>query len=183
MRNLHLRWSLALAVVVIVVGGSVAFAAFRDNFDRPAAPVAKSGTVAQLTLTGRNSGHIPGSGINGTIRVVGLDFILKRASFDAQTQLPAGKDLCRGVSFRKPTDASTPILFAAESTNEVMTQAVFRENGFAIRLTDAVVASVHHLATADTGQYEDVVLAPSTIEFEWSAGGITANHDCTTGPG
>jgi type VI protein secretion system component Hcp len=176
---LHLRWSLALAVVVIVVGGSVAFAAFRDNFDRPAAPIATSGAVAQLTLTGRTSGHIRGGEANGTIRVVGLDFILKHASFDAQTQLPTGKELCRGVSFRKPTDASTPLLFQAEARNEVMTQAVFRENGLTITLTDSLLAEVHHLATGHTGQYEDVVLAPSTIEFEWTQGGIAASHDCS----
>jgi type VI protein secretion system component Hcp len=179
MRALHLRWILPLAALAIVVGASVASGALRDNFTKPVTPLPGHGAVAHLTLTGSRQGELRGGGANGAINVVALDFILKRA-FDAHTQLPtAGRPLCRGVSFRKPTDASTPALVQAESTNEVITRAVFRENGLTISLTNAVVAAVHHLAAAQSGQYEDVVLAPSRIEFEWTANGATAVHDCS----
>jgi type VI secretion system Hcp family effector len=179
MPALHLRWILPLAAIAIVVSASVALGAFRDNFTKPAPPLPGHGAVAHLTLTGARQGELRGGGANGAINVVGLDFVLKRP-FDAGTQLPtAGKAMCRGVSFRKPTDASTPALYQAESTNEVMSRAVFREAGLTISLTNAAVASVHHLAAAQSGHFEDVVLAPRRIEFEWTANGATSVHDCS----
>ena len=178
MRALHLRWILPLAAIAIVAGASVTFGAFRDNFTKPVPPLPGHGAVAHLTLTGRHQGEIKGGGANGAINVVGLDFLLKRG-FDARTQLPIGKALCRGVSFRKPTDSSTPALFEAFSRNEVISQAVFRENGLTITLTNAAVASVHHLAAAQSGHFEDVVLAPNRIEFAWDATGETTVHECS----
>jgi len=178
MRALHLRWILPLAAIAIVAGASVASGAFRDNFTKPVPPLPGHGAVAHLTLTGRHQGQIRGGGANGAINVVGLDFLVKRG-FDAGTQLPIGKALCRGVSFRKPTDSSTPALFEAFSRNEVITQAVFRENGLTITLTSAAVGSVHHLAAAQSGHFEDVVLAPSRIEFAWDATGETTVHECS----
>ena len=108
MRVLHLRWSVPLAATVIIVGASVAFGAFRDNFTKPAAPVPGRPAVAQLTMTG-------GGFQEDTIDVLGLDFKLKREFGTGQ-----GAALCRGVRFRKPTDRWTPALFEAISANAVI---------------------------------------------------------------
>jgi type VI secretion system Hcp family effector len=181
--------SVPLAATALVVGASAAFGALNDNFSKPGAPVPGNGPVAFLTMRGATSGAFTGAVTeprhHGAIEVLALDFGLSHP-IAPSTGLAIGHSICAGVSFRKPTDRTTPRLFAAAATNEVITRAVFDEagrgpgsaNALTIELTNATVTSVHHVDATTTGRYEDVTLAPQKITFIWEPGGVTAEHDC-----
>ena len=179
MRVPRLRWVLLLSAIALVAGASAAFGALSDTFSKAPPPLPGHRPVAQLTMTGRTTGAFTGSGPGGTIDVVGLDFQLMSLT-DVHTGLPLGKTVCERFNFRKPTDSSTPLLYQAASANEVITRAVFQETGLMITLTNAVIGSVHHVDAGTTGQYEDVALAPQTIEFTWTRTGRTATHECVS---
>lgn len=178
MRAPRLRWVLLLCAVALVVGASAAFGALSDTFSKPPPPLPAHRAVAQLMMTGQSTGNFAGSGPSRTIDVVALDFELMRQN-DSHTGLPTLPPVCGRVNFRKPTDQSTPLLFLAADRGENITRAIFRENGLEIMLTNAVIASVHHVAAGTTGQYEDVALAPERITTTWTATGITTTQDCS----
>jgi type VI protein secretion system component Hcp len=177
MRVLALRWTLLPAVVGVVLGAPAAYGALREEFAPPAAPLPGHGAIAELTMTGRVTGNFRGGGPNEAINVVGLSFGLSQA-VSPHVGVLSGKTACSGVDFRKPTDASTPALFASLATNEIITSARFRERGLTITLTDAALASVRHVIGATTGSYEDVTLFPRDIEVTWDATGRSALHRC-----
>lgn len=177
MRVSALRWTLLLAFVGAILGGPAAYGALRDEFAPPAAPLPGHAAIAELTMTGQRTGNFTGGGPRGAINVVGLSFGLSQ-SLNASNGLLSGKSACSGIDFRKPTDPSTPALFASQATNETITSARFRERGLTITLTHSVLASVRHVAAGTTGAYEDVALFPHEIEVTWDATGHTAVHRC-----
>ncbi|MBV9607377.1 MAG: type VI secretion system tube protein Hcp [Solirubrobacterales bacterium] len=177
MRISALRWTLLLAFVGVILGGPAAYGALRDEFAPPAAPLPGHAAIAELTMTGRVSGAFRGGGPNGAINVVGLSLGFSQG-VDVHSGLVNGKPACSGVEFRKPTDASTPSLFASLATNETIANATFRERGLTITLTNAALSSVRHVVAGTTGAYEDVTLLPLQIEVTWDATGRTAVHRC-----
>jgi type VI secretion system Hcp family effector len=195
MRRPRLRLAVPLAATSIVVGASAAFGALSDNFTNPTAPVPGHGAFAYLTMKGATTGTFTGgvtvSGHAGEIEVLALDFGLT-TPVDAATGQSSGPTACDGVSFRKPTDRSTPLLVSAETSGEAITSAVFDEVGsggaagiaqnvFTVTLTNATITSVHHVDATTTGAYEDVTLtAPETVTVTWNQGGITSTFNCKT---
>ncbi len=177
MRVPALRWTLLLAFVAVILGGPAAYGALRDEFSPPAAPLPGHAAIAELTMTGQRTGNFIGGGPSGAINVVGLSFGLSQ-SVNASNGLLSGKSACSGIDFRKPTDASTPALFAAQATNENITSARFRERGLTITLPNAAIASIRHVVAGTTGAYEDVTLFAHQIEVTWDATGHTAVHRC-----
>lgn len=186
----RLRLTVSLAAIAFVVGASAAFGALNNNFTKPGAPVPGHGPVAFLTMRGATSGAFIGGVTEphhqGAIAVLALDFGLSHPT-QPSTGLALGHSVCTGVNFRKPTDRTTPRLFAAAATNEVITRAVFDEvgpapggnaNSLTIELTNATVTSAHHVDATTSGRYEDVTLAPQRITFTWEPGAVTAEHDC-----
>jgi type VI protein secretion system component Hcp len=177
MRVPALRWTLLLAFVGVILGGPAAYGALRDEFAPPATPLPGHAAIAELTMIGKVTGIFRGGGPNDAINVVGLSFELNQR-VDPHTLHLNGRSDCGGVDFRKPSDAATPALFTSLSTNEVISSARFRERGLTITLTDAVFASVRHVAAGTTGAYEDVTLVPRQIDFTWDATGRTSTHHC-----
>lgn len=182
MRVLALRWSLSLTfagvILGVILGGPAAYGALRDEFAPPPAPLPGHGAIAELTMTGSVTRNFRGGGRDGAISVVGLSFGLSQP-VETHSGSVTGKIVCSAVDFRKPTDAATPALFTALATNEVITSARFRERGLTITLSNAVLASVRHVAAGTSGAYEDVALVPHGIEVVWDATGHTAVHRCS----
>jgi type VI secretion system Hcp family effector len=190
MRRLRVRWIGQLVAVALVAGAATAVAQLSDNFTNPPAPVPGHGQTTYLTMKGAKTGTFTG-GVTlrthvGAIAVLALQGGL--ASPVSASGLPTGRAACTGIDFRKPTDRATPLLIAAAANDETITTATFSEYQTSpsgvesltlqIKLTNAIITSVHHVDSTTTGPYDDVTLVPSVVSYLWKPTNTVAQYSC-----
>ena len=152
---------------------------------------------AYLSIKGAAQGQIKGSvtqkGREGQIAVYAYhhEVISPR---DTASGLPTGKRQHKPLSVTKEIDKSTPLLFKALETNEVLTEVILNfyatsPNGmevqsFTIKITNASIASVGEnmsLNKIDPGiklpVLEEITFTYQKIEWKWVEGGITTVDD------
>jgi type VI secretion system secreted protein Hcp len=152
---------------------------------------------AYLTLAGKTQGPIAGGvtikGREGSILVHSFENEIMSPR-DPTTGQPTGKREHEPIVILKEIDKSSPRLWAALVTNEVLTTWVLRfwaagatgkeQEIYTITLTNASIASVReymvdNLTAADASlpMLEEVTFTYQKIEWTWTDGGITASDD------
>jgi type VI secretion system secreted protein Hcp len=106
---------------------------------------------------------------------------------DVASGLASGRRQWRPIHLTKPLDKSTPLLYQALITNEVLTSVVITywrtgkdgklDNFVTITLTNAMISEYHHLAGTDGNAVEKLSLTFTKFDFTWTDGGITAADD------
>jgi type VI secretion system secreted protein Hcp len=191
MGRFRLRWIGPLVAVALTAGAATGLAQLSDNFTNPAAPVPGKGLVTYLSMTGTTgkfTGGVTQGSHAGDISVLALDFGLA-TPIDPSTGQPTGRAACNGIDFRKPTDRATPLLFSAAAAGQNITSATFDEYqggaqgiqtlALEIKVTNAIITSVHHVDGTTTGAYDDVTLKPGQVTMTWKPGNIKAQFSCS----
>ena len=158
-------------------------------------------TVFYVTIKGAHQGVFRGGSTNAVHRdqIEGLRFLLQStAPHDTATGQATGKHQYSAILFTKEWDASSPQLFTALATNEVLQSVEFifvrsnpigKETVFeTVRLTQASITSVkQYLAVpsdgdpADPRALEDITMTFRKIEITNSEGKTTATDDWNSG--
>ncbi len=155
---------------------------------------------AYLKVKGRTLGDIKGSvnlkGREGQIAVLNSNHEIVSPR-DMATGLPTGKRQHKPFVITKELDKSSPILYKALITNEILTEVELRfwrggEKGgeaqqfYTVKLTNATIASIRfvqpssvHVDLRHLSEYEEISFTYSKIEWTWTDGGITASDDWT----
>jgi type VI secretion system secreted protein Hcp len=152
---------------------------------------------AFLTLVGKTQGAITGGvtikGREGSILVHSFENEIL-SPLDPTTGQPTGKREHEPIVILKEIDKSSPRLWAALVSNEILTTWVLRFWGpgakgteqefYTITLTNASISSVReymvdNLTAADASlpMLEEVTFTYQKIEWTWTDGGITASDD------
>jgi type VI secretion system Hcp family effector len=123
----------------------------------------------------------------GPLGVIGLDGGLTVAT-SSSTGLPTGRVSCDGINFRKPTDRSTPALFAAAARGETISNATFNEYqlfssgvrtlALQTKLKNVFISSLHHVNATTTGAYDDVTPVPAVVTLTWKPTNKTSQVSC-----
>jgi type VI secretion system secreted protein Hcp len=153
-----------------------------------------------ISIEGAKQGTFKGEAVakKGPAKIPGIRYFCETSSpRDAATGQASGKRVHKPILFTKEWDASSPLLFQALVTNEVLTTVLFEfirtnEDGedtvhFRVKLTDANIASIKaYLDLTDTSgdvydarELEDVEVAFRKIELENVAAKTIAMDDWT----
>jgi type VI protein secretion system component Hcp len=170
---IRFRWVGPLVAVALVAGAATGIAQLSDNFTSHSAPLPLHGPMSTyLVMTGADTGQFDGGSTwtpeKGAIALIGLDTEYTSGDFAAG---------CQDISFRKPTDGTTPLLFNSLNNDESITNATFTEwkggptsgggggkgpqRVFQIKVAGGHITSVHHVWATTTGAYEDVTVRPT----------------------
>jgi len=168
-----------------------------------AAPELVPGKVSfYVTIRGAKQGIFKGQSSTKQHQneIQGLQFIsLLTSPRDAATGQATGKRQYAPIVFTKEWDASSPQIFEAAATNELLSLVEFdfvrstpdgRESVYeTIKLTDATISSVkHYIGFPDAGEppdsraLEDVGITFRKIEISNNDAKTTAMDDWTAGP-
>ena len=152
---------------------------------------------AYLTLVGKKQGAIKGGvtqkGREGSILVHAFDVAITSPR-DPASGLATGKRQHQPIVIRKGIDKSSPRLWAALVTNEILTTWILKfwapsadgveQNIYTITLTDATIASIEESmvdneipANASLPMREEISFTYQKIQWTWTDGGITAQDD------
>lgn len=152
---------------------------------------------AYLTLAGKTQGPITGGvtikGREGSILVHSFENEIL-SPLDPTTGQPTGKREHEPIVILKEIDKSSPRLWTALVTNEVLTTWVLRfwatgptgveQEIYTITLTNASIASIREFmddnlvpADATLPLLEEVTFTYQKIQWTWTDGGITATDD------
>jgi type VI secretion system secreted protein Hcp len=154
---------------------------------------------AYLTLSGQKQGSIQGSvtqaGREGTILVHSFDCAITIPR-DPASGLPTGKRQHSPIVILKEIDKSSPRLWEALVTNEILNTWILRfysptptgtvTQSYTITLTNATIASIDE-SMADNAipdnlnlpMREQVSFTYQKIQWTWTDGAITAQDDWT----
>jgi type VI secretion system secreted protein Hcp len=162
---------------------------------------------AYLKLKGQKQGEIKGSvtqkGRENKVMVIAVshEIISPR---DAASGLPTGKRMHKPFVITKELDKSSPLLYAALTTNENISEwelqfwapQIKATTGtgsevqhYSVKLTNANIASIafrmannKHPDLMKFAEYEEVAFTYQKIEWTWNDGGITAGDDWEAPP-
>jgi type VI secretion system secreted protein Hcp len=147
---------------------------------------------------GKFKGEIAGSLRTNACKGLAFHYELKSPTDLASGQL-SGKRQHSPITFVKEWGASTPQIFQAATTNELLKTVLFEftqttasgeeQTSYTIKLTNASVASVSHDlqgpppgGTADTHDLEEVSLVFQKIEIVDVPGGVIASDETVAPP-
>ncbi len=158
-----------------------------------------------LKLKGQRQGEIKGSvtqkGRENKIMVIAVshEIISPR---DAASGLPTGKRMHKPFVITKELDKATPLLYAALTTNENISEWELQfwtpqlrattgtgneVQHYTVKLTNANIASISfrmannkHPDLMKFAEYEEIAFTYQKIEWTWNDGGITAGDDWET---
>jgi type VI secretion system secreted protein Hcp len=154
---------------------------------------------AYLRLKGQKQGEIKGGvtqkGREGAILVIAADHEVATPR-DAATGRAAGRRVHSPFVINKTLDRSSPLLYNALVTNEIISEwelqffapaATGAEvQRYTVKLTNAIVTDIKfHLPNtqdpdlAKYSEYEEVAFTYQRIMWTWIDGGITAQDDVT----
>lgn len=179
----------------LLVAAGVAAAAVAVVSTFAVASVGTSGSepnqrlVAYLQVKGQKLGVIKGGSPapkrQDWIDVLGFDYGVK-APRDLATGLATGKRQHQPLKITKALDKSTPLLFQALVTNEVLSEVTLefvrtQPDGteavvYRIKLTNAGLSEIHQYDEGRAGQqpYEELSFVFQKIDLTWVDGAITA---------
>ena len=150
----------------------------RDGAQGPAGPAAPSPDAIQATaeIVGAKSGPIAGDGPNGKVIVIAVSHEIVSPR-DLATGQSSGKRQHKPLTIRKEIDKSTPLLYKAVTTNEVLssvTLTYFKGGSpvMTVKLTNANIASL-----SQSGGTESLSFTYQKITWTWIDGGITHSDD------
>lgn len=150
-----------------------------------------------LTLKGSKQGEVKGGvtqkGREHSILVIAASHNIISPR-DAATGLPTGKRQHKPFCIAKTLDQATPLLYNMLANNENITEwrleywqsqpRVREKLVYAVRLTNASIASIHHrVENVDNPEavrlpaMEDIEFCYQKIEWTWVDGSITAMDD------
>jgi type VI secretion system secreted protein Hcp len=148
--------------------------------------------VGYMTVKGQKSGNIQGGsqakGHEGSIEVLGFDYGVSSPR-DAATGQASGKRIHKPLIITKELDKSSPILFQALVTNEVLPEVNFQfthagADGkeiqyYTIKLTNATISEIHQSDQGKNGArpYEQVSFVFQKIELDWNDPPVVAVDD------
>lgn len=151
----------------------------------------------QVTIVGKSSGKITGSGKDGSIEGLAMEHEIVSPR-DAASGLPTGRRQHKPLTIVKPIDKATPLLMKLLTNNEsaTVTLKFFRadsstvggggkpEQYYTITLTNAAVSSIRDWkpntrdVSADrAGDLEEISFTYQKITWTWTDGGITHEDD------
>jgi type VI secretion system secreted protein Hcp len=159
-----------------------------------AAPAAEP---IESTLTGRN-GPITGDGPDGSVVVLGFEHEIISPR-DPATGQATGRRQHKPVRIVKSIDKSSPLLYRAIATNEILPTVEFRfrrstEKGaeiyYKVTLTNASIAAIRQwkpntrdLSADRAGDLEEVSFTYQTITWRFEEGGVEESDTWETNPG
>jgi type VI secretion system secreted protein Hcp len=148
-------------------------------------------TPGSLTITGEEQGLMEGSceldGREGTILVQAFDHVVEIPTDDRG--VASGRRVHRPMKITKEIDKSTPMLYQALCTNELLTEAtldwyrldgtgehelyysVFMQNAFVTRIRPWV-PNVLDRSSEGLGHMEDVSITYEKIIWTWEPDGV-----------
>jgi type VI secretion system secreted protein Hcp len=154
-----------------------------------------------VTISGNKQGAFKGQSTSAEHpgQITGFQFLCQTTGTEAASGQATGRRQYSPVVFTKELDASSPQLFEAASTNEVLSLVQFdfirtspdgKEYVYeTIKLTDATISSLKdYMGFPDAGeasdprQLEDVSLTFRKIEFSNNDGKTTSIDDWTSAP-
>jgi type VI secretion system secreted protein Hcp len=125
-------------------------------------------TALLMEVKASKQGVLPGAAPDGRIPVLTLQHLIT-APRDA-TGLPTGKRIHQPLVISKAVDTSSPGLYAALTTNEVLPKVTIKwyrgsENYFITELTNAVISSIDVQPGTPGGEVEKVAFAYQKITW------------------
>ena len=134
--------------------------------------------VGYLTVKGQKSGNVQGGsqakGHEGSIEVLGFDYGVSSPR-DAATGQASGKRIHKPLIITKELDKSSPILFQALVTNEVLPEVNFQftragSDGkeiqyYTIKLTNATISEIHQSDQGKNGARPYVTVSARRCRF------------------
>jgi type VI secretion system secreted protein Hcp len=151
---------------------------------------AEAALNAYLKLEGERQGKIKGGvkdpGREGAIKVIGMSHELVSPR-DPASGLPTGKRQHKPFVITKQLDRSSPLLYAAWSSNELIKSFVLdvylpgakgaETRAYTVTLTNASIASIQLVTDADGNPRHVVSFTYQKIEWVWNDGGLVAEDD------
>ena len=183
-------WALAL-LAAVVAAGSVLYAAgplrgrvpivVTEALPGAAAVGTETPTAMLMEVKGSKQGMLPGASPDGRIPVLMLQHLVT-APRDPASGLPSGKRTHQALVVSKAVDKSTPGLYAALTTNEVLPRVTIRwyrgsESYFVTELTNAVITSIELQPGTPRGQVESVAFSYQKITWTSLPDNATAMDD------
>jgi type VI secretion system secreted protein Hcp len=153
------------------------------------------GMPLHLELTGEKQGKIEGScdmtGREGTIFVTSLNHAVTipyRLGGVGGQSLATGKRIHEPLTITKDLDKSSPKLYMALTTGEVITDLTLKwyriskqgteEHYFTTQLEDAIIVSISPSVAEGSGSHmESISFAYKKIIWTWEVDGISAEDD------
>jgi len=138
-----------------------------------------SPTAMLMEVKASKQGVIVGASPDGRIPVLMLHHLIT-APRDAATGLATGKRIHQQLVISKAVDKSTPGLYAALTTNEMLPKVTIKwyrgsENYFITELANAVISSIEVQPGTPSGQVENVSF--SYQQITWTS--LPDNHQAT----
>ena len=176
------KWTwLSLALVLVLAVGTALYAGVpisirqvgaigRTVTDTPAASVGTDAPTAMfMEAKGSKQGVIPGAAPDGRIPVLSLRHQVT-APHDAATGIATGKRIHQPLTISKAVDKSTPMLYAALTTNETLPKVTIKwyrgsENYFITELTNATINSIEVKPGTPGGLVEEVSFSYQRISW------------------